>query len=222
MRRVSIFEPSIDGYSPLYSTYAIAGYIPLVIFGILPSLVLCLHPNRWFQKLLRYSCRPRKRIILNIFVDTYWSGFRDGLDGGRDYRRVYPITMIVIVGLIVGLCDAKYNSFPDMYFIIFFPAFTILAFAVSYFRPCKTVVMNVSLSFHFIIIGLSALTFALWFHDFFLDAKSLGIALTVFLTLPHVVMFFWLLYNKVDCCEFLRISFRKTKFWKTGVLATEM
>ena len=218
MRRVSTFEPSIDGYSPLYSTYAIAGYIPLVIFGILPSIVLCLHPNRRFQKLLRYSCRPRKRIILNIFVDTFWSGFRDGLDGGRDYRRVYPITMIVIVGLIFTGHNVKYNIFPDVYFIIFFLFFTILAFAVSYFRPCKTVVMNVSLSFHFIIIGLSALTFALWFQDFFLDAKSLGIALTVFLTLPHVVMFFWLLYNIVDRCEFLRICFQKTKFWKTGFL----
>ena len=120
MRSVNIIEPSIDGYSSLYTTYAFAGYIPLVIFGILPSLVLFLHPNRWFQKLLRYCCRPRKRIILNIFVETFWSGFRDGLDGGRDYRRLYPMTMIVIVGLIVICDNAKHNLFPDMYFILWF------------------------------------------------------------------------------------------------------
>ena len=192
IRRVVTFEPYIDYLSVQHIPYVIAAYIPVAIFVLSPALILCLYPSRYFQSILRHCCGPRNRVALGIFFDTICSGYNDGLNGGRDYRRLYPLSLIVILVALFILSNML-SSLPETYFILLLPVFVFISFSTMYFRPCKTQAMNASLSFHLIIIGLSALTVALWIQDSFLNVQSLEIALTLFLTLPHVVMLLWFL-----------------------------
>ena len=209
VKQVLIFEPSIEALSPQYAPYAIAAYIPISIFVLMPALLLCLYPSRHFQNLLSRCCGPRKRLALAIFVDTISSGYRDGLDGGRDWRRFFPICLIFIA---VSLFAANFlSNLPETYFIILHPILLSLSFCVFYFRPCKTKAMNASLSFHLIIIALTSLTLALWIQDYFLSSFTLEIFLSVCLSLPHVVMLLWLLRHIVTRCQSLRNCCLKTK-----------
>lgn len=197
VRAVPTFEPDMDILRQQHIPFVIVAYFFIVIFNI-PAFVLCLYPSRYFQRVLRHCCGPRNRLALGIFVDTICSGYRDGLNGGRDYRRLYPSSLIVItVGLfIVG----RLSQLPETYFIFLFPVFILLSFLTLYIRPCKTRAMNASLSFHLTIMGLSGLVVALWIQDYFLDAQTLEIALTVILTLPHVVVLLWLMYIVLQQC----------------------
>ncbi|CAI8049658.1 hypothetical protein GBAR_LOCUS27341 [Geodia barretti] len=203
VKKVLTFEPSIEALSSQHAPYAVAAYVPIFIFVLIPTLVLCLHPSRHFQNLLARCCGPRKRLALAIFVDTISSGYRDGLDGGRDWRRIYPLSFSFIAATLFFLANF-FTNLPETYFIILLPVFLCLSFCVLYFRPCKTKAMNASLSFHFIMMALVGLTLALWIQDYFLSSFTLEIFLTVCLTLPHVVMLLWLLSNIVQRCQSLR------------------
>ena len=207
IKQVYTFHPSLERHY----VQRIIGIIPLIIFGILPAIVLCLYPNRYFQNAVQCFCGPRKQLALTIFVDTWCSGYRDGLNGGRDYRRLYPLFLITLIAL-VGI-TSSFHLKPETYYILLLPIAIVLSFCVSYVRPCKTIAMNMSLSFHFMIIGLCALTLALWVQDFLLDARILEIAFTVFITLPHVFMLLWFIYNIEQHWSFFRNCFMKAKIY---------
>ena len=103
------------------------------------------------------------------------------------------------------------DTLPENYFFLLFPVFIVLAFSVSYLRPCKTLAMNMSLSFHLITIGLCAAVLALWMQDFILDAYSLETFLTVLLTFPHAVMLVWLIYQIIHRGNFIGKCFQKIR-----------
>ena len=207
---VLTFEPSIESYTPQHAPYALAAYIPLFCFLLLPGVLLCLYPSHYFQRVLNHLCGPRLRLSLAIFVDTLIGGYRDGLDGGRDCRRFYPLLIITIMAslLILGLF---FVNLPETYFIFLLPIFIFISFCILCFKPCKTKQMNASLSFHLIIVSLSVLTLSLWMQDYFLDTKMLEIFMTVCLTLPHVVMLVFLLTNILRRCYSLRNCYLKIK-----------
>ena len=96
-------EPFLEPYSIQHTPYAVASFIPIIFFVVTPAVLLFLYPSRHFQNLLSRCCGPRKRLALAIFVDTISSGYRDGLDGGRDWRRLFPVFLIVLMGIIIIL-----------------------------------------------------------------------------------------------------------------------
>ena len=210
------FEPSLSHRN---APYEFAAYFPIIILVIVPAVFLCLYTNRHFQMLLGRCCGPRWRVAMAIFVDTIIGGYRDGLDGGRDWRKFYPLTLLLLTGSLFALKNIP-PHLPETYFVHLFPIFVFLSFCVMYFKPCKSKQMNASLSFHLLIIGLSSLTLALWMQDYFMDARVLEIFLTVCLTLPHVVMLLWLLSNILqrwhslkNCCQKIKqLSFGRSKF----------
>ena len=192
LHHVLSFEPSFKPSSPKYTMYAIATFVPVFMFILIPAVVLCLHPSRHFQYLLRHCCGSRKRLALAIFVDTICSGFRDGLDGGRDWRRLYPLSLFIIVGIhFFYIHNSSY--LPDAGIILLSISNFPLSPFIAYFKPFKTKEMNLSLSFHLIIIALAGLILGLWVQDYYLNARTLEVILTVLLTLPHVAMLLWLL-----------------------------
>jgi len=71
----------------------------------------------------------------------------------------------------------------------------IISVSLSYLRPCKSLAMNISLSFHFIMTGVLALLMALWVQDFLISTETLAILLAVLPTIPHIVMLLWATYN---------------------------
>ena len=74
-----------DQSIPCGSSEHLAFAIPAVfIFNILPTFLLLLYPIGMFRVCLS-KCRL-DGIALGIFVERFYSCYRDGLDGGRDMR----------------------------------------------------------------------------------------------------------------------------------------
>ena len=219
VKSVLSFEPSIEAFSDRHIPYATAGFISILIFVILPLAVLLVYPSRHFHKLLSHCCGPRQRLALVIFVEIFYGGYRDGLDGGLDWRFFFPASFTLFAVAIIILVST-FHSLNGTYYLILFPFNALYSIAVLYFKPCKSKQMNASLSFHLLIIGLSSLTLALWMQDYFMDARVLEIFLTVCLTLPHVVMLLLLLSNILqrwhslkNCCQKIKqLSFGRSKF----------
>ena len=197
------YEPLIQPSDVKYKIYAVAAYVPVIIFILIPAIFLCLYPNKHFQNLLRCCCGPRKRLALAIFVDTICSGYRDGLDGGRDWRRLFPVSLFILVGLHFIYIN-QHPELPETYLILSPVVFLPCSFFVTYFKPYKTNSINMSMSFHLIILSMCCLTLSLWIQDNYLNAYSLEMILTVCLTLPHIVMLLLLLKNTVQKFQIFR------------------
>ena len=180
----------------------------------MPALLLCLYPNRHFQSMLVRCCGPRKRLALAIFVDTISSGYRDGLDGGRDWRRLSPASLLTFAGLLFSLTLKTYHNITvlsDSFFIILVPFLLLFYFLILFINPCKSKEMNISLSFHINILALSLFSVGLWIQDYHLNVRFLEILLSVCFSLPHVVMLLWLLRHIVTRCQSFRNCCLKTK-----------
>ena len=92
-------DPMEDFLGKSHATVAIM-IISLLIFlaFILPPVVvLALYPVRAFRSLLFKCCSSRCMASLTIFVEKFYSCYRDGLDGGWDMRSWASIPFIVVL-----------------------------------------------------------------------------------------------------------------------------
>ena len=77
--------------------------IAIFIFLLLPPvLLLAFYPFQKFRSIL-FKCLPkRSKGPLNIFVEKFYSCYRDGLDGGRDMRSFAALYFfILLIGYIM-------------------------------------------------------------------------------------------------------------------------
>jgi hypothetical protein len=106
---VSIINPSptviIKSYTDASVDFVSKEHLPfstisitLFLFTILPPvLLLALYPFQRFRSAL-FKCLPkRSKGPLNIFVEKFYSCYRDGLDGGRDMRSLSALYFFVLL-----------------------------------------------------------------------------------------------------------------------------
>jgi hypothetical protein len=80
-------DPSIDFFGTEHLPFAILALIILIAFVILPALLLALFPFKAFRSLLsKIKLFNHREAAFNLFVETFYSCYRDGLNGGKDMR----------------------------------------------------------------------------------------------------------------------------------------
>ncbi|CAI8028342.1 hypothetical protein GBAR_LOCUS16176 [Geodia barretti] len=75
----------------------------------------------------------------------------------------------------------------------------------SYVQPCKLAVANISLSFHFLLIGFCDVLEYEWFDDLDIGADKLELTFMCPLLISHGLMFAWAGYKltyRVKKCQF--------------------
>ena len=125
-------DPSIRFFSKEHTPYAVVAALILVVFGVLPALLLAAYPLRKLRSLLLLDrLSGRSKAALNIFVEKFYSCYRDGLDGGRDMRSFASLHLFIrLLTLLLSVW-----TLPT----IFYGACCLLILLV---RPCKKAYMN--------------------------------------------------------------------------------
>ena len=126
-------DPSIPYFSKKHIPFAIIAVIVFLLSGLLPALLLAMYPIRKFRSLF-LKCSPggHSRAALNIFVEKFYSCYRDGLDGGRDMRSFASLYLFL---RILG----GYFLFSWTYQTILFGVCCLL---IALVRPYKKTHMN--------------------------------------------------------------------------------
>ena len=78
------YDPTVSCNSSRYYQMAVPALLCLCIFNILPVLLIVLYSIKVFRKCLS-KCKLDS-LLLTAFTETFYSCYRDGLDGGRDVR----------------------------------------------------------------------------------------------------------------------------------------
>ena len=185
IRRVLVYDPTIELYSRQQLAYAIPAILLLFFLGVCPTLFLCLYPTRLFRKC--FKVRPRTQLMLNTFCDTLQSCYKDGLNGTYDFRFLSSTPMLL--ALLTFLCGIVYGQLKLVRHVSFLDILSLvtlcLSGAVAYIRPYKTLYMNFSLSLHAAIVSVMSGIHAMWYEGHIVSARSHASAYTFFAMLPH-------------------------------------
>ena len=118
--------------------------IPTIIISItfngLPLLLLFLYPFKVFSKCT--SKLGRFQSALNIFVEKFYSCYRDGLDGGRD-MRYFSILYFLLRALAVTMgfwCHKLFGTYRCWF--AWGALFSASAALIAFTKPYKVVSMN--------------------------------------------------------------------------------
>ena len=97
--RVLYSDASIRYLSKEHAPFAFFAALVLIVAGVLPALLMALYPIRTFRclllKCLKCTVGARSRAALNIFLERFYSCYRDGLDGGRDLRSFAALYLVL-------------------------------------------------------------------------------------------------------------------------------
>ena len=135
------YDPSMGYFSLEHLPFAITSCV-IFLLVILPlPLLLALYPVRAFRELL-FKCGlgTRTMAALHIFVEKFYSCYKDGLNGGRDMRSFVSVHFLLRV-------LANYLSVDEILVDLSFTVVILLYIAssllIALVQPYKKTYMNV-------------------------------------------------------------------------------
>ena len=125
---------SIGYFSREHLPFALVSMV-ILLFAILPlTLLLTLYPLRAVRSLL-LDCGKSHTVALNMFVEKFYSCYRDGLDGGRDMRSFVSVYFILRLIYFV--------SSQFAWLVVVIVLFTIFSVLIGLAQPYKKAYMNI-------------------------------------------------------------------------------
>ena len=77
-------SPTVEYFGSQHLPFALLAIVLSTLFFTLPMFLLFFYPFSWFQNILnKLRCNY---IVLHTFMDVFQGGYKDGINGKRDYR----------------------------------------------------------------------------------------------------------------------------------------
>ena len=204
----------VESFSHEHLPYVITAILLFLLLGVTPTIFLCLYQTRAFAKCSRFTTF-RLRLNVRIFVETFQGCLRDGVNGGCDFRFLSASPMLLALVLAISsLIPRKSISLLACVALVVL----VLSVSVAYVRPYKSVFMNLSMSFHLGVMGLSAGVATLWFEEGeMIDSRFLTSTFTLLAVLPHVIALITIVIWILRRIRWLRETFQKNFKLISGV-----
>ena len=135
-------DPTVVFFSREHLPFAIIS-IAIFLVVLLPTpLLLALFPVRAFRSLLfRYKFASRPLVALNVFLDKFYSCYRDGLDGRKDMRSL--VSMHFFLRLICNFLNVDQVLISVFFTVVIF-LYTASSLLIALVRPYKKAYMNIT------------------------------------------------------------------------------
>jgi hypothetical protein len=169
-------DPRINYFGKEHRIYALISIFIVLLMIIPPVVLLILYPIKVFRLLL-FKCRLSTRTLatLNIFVEKYYSCYRDGTDGGKDMRSLASMYFILrVIGTLIFQFTSLSTSLTTDVVL-----YTSYGMMIALVRPYKKAYMNVIDTL--IIANLALL--ALMVNKLYLEDSNTSLALFYAITL---------------------------------------
>ena len=191
-KRVLYTDPTVEWNTSIL--YILVAAVIFIFISLIPSLLLCIYPTRLYRYLSRFLS-TRKRLAITAFAEALHSCFKNGLNGTRDYRALTGATFCIVL-LLTAICYFPMRVFSNgTSHIIEIVLWMMLVCIISYMKPCKLKVANISLSFHMTIYGILMLLIYLWVYNLSVETYTLGVMFIVTLLSPHILVDVWAGYT---------------------------
>ena len=175
--QVLYVDPTVEWPSHKGFIYLSIATLVCLPTSLIPSLLLCIYPTRVYRYLSRFLS-ARKRLAITAFAEALHSCFKDGLNGTRDYRALAGGQLFLILfAVAVSSLIASQNCVQMLFWMMFVSL-------VSFLKPCKSAIANISLSFHLLLFGIFICIHYLWWHSPYAKTYTLQLVLIATLLTP--------------------------------------
>ena len=193
-KQVIFIDPTLEWRGQKIVPYILIMGVCTTCISVIPSLLLCIYPTRVYRYLSRFLS-ARKRLAITAFAEALHSCFKDGLNGTCDYRALAgapPFVLLMFTALAhifkhFFYSRARHTQTQVMWMM--------LVCLVSYVKPCKTAIANISLIFHMTLFGIVLCVANLWEYDISVGTYTLESMFIITLLLPHILMAVWAGYT---------------------------
>ena len=150
------YNGSVEFMGETHLPYAIAALFGIAVFNVLPILLLCLYPCRYFRRLLHYTGLWSQG--LHTFMDAFQGSCKNGTEEGYDCRyfaAVYLATRITVYTMYTVLATVFFYASAALILIG-------VAILTTIVRPYKkrvhsaidtTLILVVALMFFLIVLS---------------------------------------------------------------------
>ena len=193
-KTVVYIDPAVEWNSLETIPYVLTAAVVFICITLVPSLLLCIYPTRVYRYLSR-GLSARKRLAITAFAEALHSFFKDGLNGTRDYRALAGATVFVLLLLDAVQVCLRYIFGRGLAHVAEIVVWMIFVSVVSYMKPCKSAVANISLSFHMVLFVILICANYLWEYHLSIGTYTLELIFTATLLTPHVLVALWAGYT---------------------------
>ena len=194
-------DPTSDYFSKNHAPFAVLAILILIGPVLIPVTVLTFYPVRAFRSLLQ-KCKisGHSWAALNIFVEKFYSCYRDGLDGGKDLRCFVCLPFLLRLSILIGALTPTLATFWFFHFLVYGGASLLIAIV----QPYKRAYMNIIDSLILAIISPVGIIYILYLNPapsqqqhstFFLILLCLDFTLPLFGIITIII--FKLFKNKI-------------------------
>ena len=196
LKKVLYVDPSIEYLSHTHIILFLFALVQCTLVVFFPSLLLFFYPTRVYRWISQFLS-ARKRLAITTFVEALNHCFKDGLNGTVDYRACAGILLfgLPMLGIWVKIFDLNFHQYSHIMIYCFVASF--LSLFVSYSRPFKSTVGNLSASFYGILFGMLDLVVYLCLEDPRTSSETLGLMAAPLLLSSQVPVLLWALYKVV-------------------------
>ena len=209
-------DPSMKFFRKEHLPFAITSIFIFLLTVFPIPLVLAFYPVRSFRTLV-FKCPIGSRTItaINIFVQTYYSCYRDGTEGGRDMRSL--VSLYFFLRLLLHLAPISQIPRNVGFSIIVFIYITcgiLIALAQPYKRSYMNIVDTVILAN---LAVLSLILSQVSVEVSYTSTQFFYISGSIFASLPLFGMIGMLIYKiirkirNLHCCKRLLLSYQRNK-----------
>ena len=202
-KTIILIDPTVEWFDHTHIMYLLTASVPLMLTSLLPSLLLLIYPTRLYRYLSRFLS-ARKRLAITAFAEAIHSCFKDGLNGTTDYRVLGAINLLALIPF--GTVTKFFSSlvgYPQ--YIVHLTLVFSVACMFSYIKPCKEIIANFSLIYHFILLLIFQIVYYLWWYDSSVGTHTLEVTLAVTGLASHLLVSLWAGYT------FTRLAVKKLK-----------
>ena len=91
------YYPIISANSQQHFPFIVLAYSLTTVFVYIPIILLCCYPFKYFKRAL-FCCCSKRRLVADLFMDTFQGYYKDGTNGTYDWRflsGLYPLLLAV-------------------------------------------------------------------------------------------------------------------------------
>ena len=114
---IVFFAGDINYFSSQHIPFVVLAVFMVVTLNIFPAVFLLLYTCKWFQRILGRFRRVSR--MLHPIADGFQGCYRNGADGGRDYRYFSALYMILRISLFIIFDSIEPPAIWFLYTILF-------------------------------------------------------------------------------------------------------
>ena len=158
---VSGLDPGTDFISKEHAPFAVIAILILIGPVLLPVILLSCYPNRAFRSMLQ-KCKisGHSKAAINLFVEKFYTCYRDGLSGGKDLRWFVFLPFFLRLSIFLDVLLQTFVTFGFFNFLLFGGASLLIAIV----QPYKEMYMNIIDSLILAVISLIGILYILYLN----------------------------------------------------------